>query len=161
MIRQTEYASTTSTLVNCSNTYMYVQYHSLVLSENMCCSLHWHIMITTSSFILCSRLTIWWSRTTPCYYVQDVLLSILKCYCTTVTFLIGAGPPQYEADVVGDNSDEGDTCAHWVKWVILYIHVSVGTVYQCRGSACVLSLSNHHYHHDRRKNGYCKLVKIS
>ena len=47
------------------------------------------------------------------------------------------------------------------KWVILYIHVSVGTVYQCRGSACVLSLSNHHYHHDRRKNGYCKLVKIS
>ena len=34
------------------------------------------------------------------------------------------------------------------------------TVYQCRGSACVLSLSNHHYHDDRRKNGYCKLVKF-
>ena len=25
--------------------------------------------------------------------------------------------------------------------------------YQCRGSACVLSLSNHHYHRDKRKNG--------
>ena len=44
--------------------------------------------------------------------------------------------------------------------MILYIHVSVGTVYQCRGSACVLSLSNHHYHHDRRNNGYCKLVIV-
>ena len=84
MIRQTEYASTTSTLVNCSNTYMYVQYHSLVLSENMCCSLDM-TRSHTSSFILCSRLTIWWSRTPPCYYVQDVFHSILKCYRTTVT----------------------------------------------------------------------------
>ena len=40
--------------------------------------------------------------------------------------------------------------------MILYIHVSVGTVYQCIE---VLSLSDHHYHHDRRKNGNCELVK--
>ena len=44
--------------------------------------------------------------------------------------------------------------------MILYIHVSVGTVYQCRGSACLLSLSNHHYHHDRRKNGIVNLRKF-
>ena len=101
-----------------------------------------------------------------------------KGFCGTVAFkdgeedilyvVAGHGPTpsyrqpgaQYEA--VG-RSCQMQRAAHVLteyKWVILYIHVSVGTVYQCRGSACVLSLSNHHYHHDRRKNGYCKLVKI-
>ena len=122
MIRQTEYASTTSTLVNCSNTYMYVQYHSLVLSENMCCSLHLtRSSLPTSSFILCSRLTIWWSRTPPCYYVQDVLLSILKCYRTTVTLSHRCRPTLWCG--VGDNSTQwrDDVLNEW----ILYIHVSV------------------------------------
>ena len=49
------------------------------------------------------------------------------------------------------------TCSHRVKVSdTVSIHVSVGTVYQCIE---VLSLSDHHYHHDRRKNGNCELVK--
>ena len=113
-----------------------------------------------------SRLTIWWSRTTPCYYVQDVLLSILKCYRTTVTLSHRCRPTLWCA--VGDNSTQWQgRCAQWVNTVMIAVtmvtettkevecitHCStaISTYSQWRSSTCwlvypVSSLTVEHLH---------------